>query len=386
MNKSVTTSVFFFLAICFSFSQQIGHTTITFNDPSRTGGFGTGGGSGRQIQTEIYYPASVAGDNVPISNGVFPVIVFGHGFAMSWDAYQNIWEHYVPLGYVLAFPRTEGSLFPAPSHADFGLDLALVGQRMQLENTSSTSIFYQHLTANTAVMGHSMGGGATVLAAQNNSTVKTIIGLAPAETNPTAIGAAGFVSVPAVVYSGTADGVTPPAEHHIPIYDGLASSCKTIVNIVGGAHCYFANTNFNCDFGEATSSTGISITREEQHARTFASLDFWLDFQLKGNSIALNAFLNSLNTSPSTEITYETTCASFLGFDEETQFSSDLYPNPVENILTLPVGLTDDLELFDSQGRSLILSKNGISIDVSNLKKGIYFLRSKQFSTSFIKN
>jgi len=32
---------------------QIGHTTITFNDPSRSGGFGTGGGSGRQIQTEI---------------------------------------------------------------------------------------------------------------------------------------------------------------------------------------------------------------------------------------------------------------------------------------------------------------------------------------------
>ena len=28
----------------------VGHTTITFNDPTRTGGFGSGGGAGRQIQ------------------------------------------------------------------------------------------------------------------------------------------------------------------------------------------------------------------------------------------------------------------------------------------------------------------------------------------------
>jgi len=70
---------------------SIGHTTITFNDPNRTGGFGSGGGAGRQIQTEIYYPAAMAGDNVPVSVGEFPVVVIGHGFVMSWDAYANIW-------------------------------------------------------------------------------------------------------------------------------------------------------------------------------------------------------------------------------------------------------------------------------------------------------
>lgn len=74
----ITTSVFA--------QYQIGHTTITFNDPSRTGGFGSGGGTGRQIQTEIYYPAAVAGEDVACAADSFPVIVFGHGFAMSWDA------------------------------------------------------------------------------------------------------------------------------------------------------------------------------------------------------------------------------------------------------------------------------------------------------------
>ena len=108
----------------------IGHTTITFNDPTRSGGFGSGGGSGRQIQTEIYYPSTSNGTNTPVANGTFPIIVFGHGFAMSWDAYENIWEDLVAKGYIMAFPRTEGSLLPAPSHANFGLDLALVEIKM----------------------------------------------------------------------------------------------------------------------------------------------------------------------------------------------------------------------------------------------------------------
>ncbi|MFY7944661.1 MAG: hypothetical protein ACOVNZ_08760, partial [Crocinitomicaceae bacterium] len=93
--------LFLIFQVCFlsSFAQyQVGHTTITFNDPARTGGFGSGGGTGRQIQTEIYYPANAAGDNVAVASGQFPVITFGHGFAMSWDAYANIWQHYIPKG------------------------------------------------------------------------------------------------------------------------------------------------------------------------------------------------------------------------------------------------------------------------------------------------
>jgi hypothetical protein len=89
-----------------------------------------------------------------------------------------------------------------------------------------------------------------MLAASNNSNIAGIVGLAPAETNPTAIGVCGNISVPALIFSGSSDGVTPPAEHHIPIYQGIASTCKPFVSITGGAHYYFANSNFNCDFGK----------------------------------------------------------------------------------------------------------------------------------------
>lgn len=65
---------------------SIGHKTITYNDPARTGGYGSGGGTGRQIQCEIYYPSTTTGNNTPLASGNFPIIVFGHGFFMSWDA------------------------------------------------------------------------------------------------------------------------------------------------------------------------------------------------------------------------------------------------------------------------------------------------------------
>lgn len=285
---------------------QVGHTTITFNDPIRTGGFGSGGGAGRQIQTEIYYPATVAGNDVALATGQFPVIVFGHGFAMSWDAYQNIWEHYAPLGYILAFPRTEGSLIPAPNHGEFALDLRLVEQRIQGENSLVGSLMFQKVHPNSAIIGHSMGGGATILAGENNINIKTIVGLAPAETTPSAISAAVNVAVPALIFSGGQDGVTPAADHHTPIYNGLGSNCKSFVNIIGGAHCYFANTNFNCDFGESSSSSGISITRAEQQTRTFSLLDPWLEYTLKENCSAYTTFMNLSIATPATLLSQST--------------------------------------------------------------------------------
>jgi dienelactone hydrolase len=269
---------------------SVGHTTITFNDPGRTGGFGSGGGAGRQIQTEIYYPATSAGDNTPVAVGEFPVISFGHGFAMSWDAYENVWEAFAAEGFIIAFPRTEGGLFPSPSHSEFGLDLALVANKLLALNATTGSIFLNKINGNAAIMGHSMGGGATFLAASGNSAIKAVVGLAPAETNPSAVTAAAGVTVPTLILSGSSDGVTPAADHHTPIYNAVTASCKYFLSITGGAHCYFANTNLNCDFGESTSSTGITIDRAEQQAVMNDYVLPWLTYYLKEDCAAWTEF------------------------------------------------------------------------------------------------
>jgi pimeloyl-ACP methyl ester carboxylesterase len=294
MRKIVT--LLFAVVPFFAMAQfPIGHRTITFNDPARTGGYGSGGGPGRQIQCEIYYPAVSAGENTTTAVGEFPVIVFGHGFVMSWDAYTNVWEKLVPEGYIMVFPRTEGGM--SPNHNEFALDLRICVTRMQLEATTSTSPFYQKVSPYSAFMGHSMGGGASVLAASGQTNIETMVGLAPAETNPSAVTAAAGVTVPSLIMSGTADGVTPPADHHIPIFNAVSSSCKSLLNITGGGHCYYANTNFNCDFGEMASAGSITLTREEQQDVSMDMYSIWFDYYLKKNCAAWGEYLDSLQSS-----------------------------------------------------------------------------------------
>lgn len=282
--------------------------TKTFVDASR---------NNRDIQTEIYYPAVTAGNNTTAASGEYPVIVFGHGFVMAWDAYANLWEEFVPRGYIMVFPRTEGSAF-STNHQNFGWDLQYLVNEIQNEGALSSSPIYNAVAAATALMGHSMGGGAAFLAADSlcvngNTNLKTLIGLAPAESSTngvSSINSAIRVTIPSLILSGIQDGVTPPIDHHIPMYNSLASTCKTILNVIGGAHCYFANSNFACDFGEGTSSTGISITRDQQHDVTFDFVNLWLDYTLKNECNSFSVFQDSLTIS--NRITWDQSCSTVI--------------------------------------------------------------------------
>lgn len=80
---------------------EVGHRTVTWTDPAR---------GGRSVPTEIYYPADVAGDDVPVAEappGGFPVVAFGHGFLIGVGTYAWLWQGLAPAGYVVALPRTE---------------------------------------------------------------------------------------------------------------------------------------------------------------------------------------------------------------------------------------------------------------------------------------
>ncbi len=300
----------FILSAAQAQTYPIGHRTITFNDPARTGGFGSGGGTGRQIQTEIYYPATTAGNNTDVATGQFPVVVFGHGFAMGWDAYVPIYDSLAANGFIVALPRTEGSLLPAPSHGDFGKDLALVSDKMLLLNSNSSSPFFQKINGRKAIGGHSMGGGATFLANQYTTGLNCMFTFAAAETNPSAVSAAANIQTPNLVISGSLDCVAPPADHQIPMYNALPNTCKTLISITGGYHCQFNNSNFNCSFGEGTCSPGGGISRADQLNKVRSILIPYLNYYLKGNCAAYLQF-NSLMTT-SNWLTYQNTCSPTL--------------------------------------------------------------------------
>ena len=292
--------ILFFLFTTISAQHFIGNYSIIFQDSSR---------SNRDILTEIYYPASSQGHSTPAATGQFPIIIFGHGSAISTNTYQNLWQEFVARGYIMIFPETEDGIIS--NHQQFGWDLQFLVTKIQYEGNNSSSPIYNIVANNTALMGHSMGGGALFLAADslcfnNNNQLKTIIGLAPAESfsnGVSSISSAGNTTIPALILSGSQDGITPPDIHHLPIYNNLASNYKTFISITGGAHCYFGNSNFVCDFLENASSSGISITRDEQQQTTFDFINSWLDYSLKGNCEQYSIFQDSLINS--NRITYD---------------------------------------------------------------------------------
>lgn len=265
---------------------SIGSRSVTLVDPSR---------NDRSIDCEMYYPATSAGTNAPVANGSFPVVVVGHGFSMGVGAYENWWTEFVPEGYIFILPNTEVGPIPFPSHPDFGLDLAFAASELQSWNTDNSSDFFEKVSDRTALMGHSMGGGCSFLAAENNPAITCILGLAPAETNTSAIAAAANVTAPSLILWGTEDEVTPEADHALAIHNGLASSCKQYVRIDQGAHCFFANYNFFCATGEMNIGT---LSREDQQQVSYLLARPFFEFFLKDECEEWETLQTELTTNP----------------------------------------------------------------------------------------
>lgn len=295
MNKSFSSIIIFFILLIteniFAQSFPVGNSSVIWTDASR---------NNRSIPVEIYYPATIAGNNAPVATGEFPVMVIGHGFSMGVNAYYNFRDFFVPKGFILILVDTETGL--SPNHATFGADLNFAVNYMQSLNTNQSSIFFGKVKNKTALMGHSMGGGCSFIAAETgNPNITTLLGFAPAETSTSAIAAASNISIPALLFYGDKDNVTPAQDHVIPMYNNLASSCKNLVTILDGSHCGFANGNAACDFGETTVCLFCSfVSRTNHHARTFAIMEPWLNFYLKEDCTAWTAFESSLDNTTGT--------------------------------------------------------------------------------------
>lgn len=374
-------SFVFFLTFSTALSAQfqVGHTSITFTDPAR---------NNRPIQTEIYYPADVAGDNVPLSAGAFPVIQFGHGFVMVWSAYQHFWETYVPQGYILCFPKTEGTF--SPSHTEFAKDLAFLCTAMEAENAQTTSLFLGHVQSRYGVMGHSMGGGCSILAHQYNpDLIKCVATFAAANTNPSAIAAAPAVSVPSLTFAGSYDCIAPPAQQALLIFEALDTvACKIYININGASHCQFADANTNCNLGEVISGcSSPPVSAAAQKELLNRVLLPWLNIHLK----ELSGFLNPLMDTLATENGFSAinNCEKSTDFDEvdPAGLSFNILGNPVfQDDLVIQFSESGDntqtdFFLYDIAGRLLTTcagkltgSDKTLRISMTGCKSGVFYL------------
>jgi pimeloyl-ACP methyl ester carboxylesterase len=340
----------------------IGHISVSYTDVTR---------NNREVNAEVYYPSTGTGEMTNWANGNYACVIFGHGFVMDYDAYQNIWEALVPEGYIVVLCTNETGF--APSHENFGLDLRFLANELLSESLNFNSFFYTRLTGKMAVAGHSMGGGASVLAASGSDVFDAYIGLAPAETNPSAIAAGANVSIPSLILSGSADAITPPDDHHIPIYEAITADCKMFVNLIEGSHCYFANSGSLCDLGEIFPG---DMSQQTQQEITHTLMLFWLDYWLTGADV-FDALLNYAETNTNVEISSD--CTTSVS-ENQSAGMYPIWPNPASDEIAVQYdsSCTENFifiqngRLMDAKIKSINAGK--VILDISHLAPGLYLL------------
>jgi hypothetical protein len=246
----------------------VGTADQTWSDAAR---------SGRAVPVDLYYPATAAGAGQPVAApppGGFAAVAFGHGFQMTAGVYAWVAQKLAAIGCVVVVPRTGGELFP--SHQTFALDLAFAARTARDAGANAASPFYGRMGPRALVMGHSMGGGCSLLAAAGDPSLTAVANFAAAETNPSAIAACAGLDRPALLFAGANDCVTPPGAHQVPMYEALPG-WKTLVTVTGASHCQFAASSFICSLGETCAA---AITRQQQQDKVWFLLEPWVRWVL----------------------------------------------------------------------------------------------------------
>ncbi|MDM8003637.1 MAG: hypothetical protein QUS66_12155 [Bacteroidota bacterium] len=252
---------------------EIGSAGIELRDQAR---------GNRRVTADLWYPVAPQDQAVPDGEkrpDKFPVICFAHGYQHPGDRYGNLVEMIVPAGYIMICLTTcEG---PFPSHRGYAEEVRFLVDAVAGMGNDTLSPLYGIADTLICLMGHSMGGGASFIAAAGNSQVDALVALTPYEIRPSAIEAAGRVTVPTLVFSGTADCITPPEKNHLPMYEQSAAEDKTYISIINGSHCGMGDLR-KCFTAERLAGCKGGLGTEEQTAILSRYIIPWLDFFLKG--------------------------------------------------------------------------------------------------------
>jgi predicted dienelactone hydrolase len=229
---------------------------------------------------QIRYPATSSAASAPFDAGAAPApaVSFGHGFLTSVDLYDSTMDHLASHGYIVIATTSGGELFP--NHANYALDMRQCLTWLEQQDALKTSWLSAKVDENAfAISGHSMGGGASALAAAADTRIKCMVTLAAAETNPSSSAASVSIQRPSCFIVGSQDTIVAPATTLSQF--NACDAPRQFVTIAGGSHCGFVDSAFfGCDSG--------SLSRAEQLAKTRALMLGFLDTHLRGDAGAFD--------------------------------------------------------------------------------------------------
>jgi dienelactone hydrolase len=119
--------------------------------------------------------------------------------------------------------------------------LAALDQIATLSRTSSSPLYNKVDTTRMGVMGWSMGGGGTLISADDRSSLKAAVPQAPWNTSTNF----SSVTVPTMIIACESDTVAPVNSHASAFYNSMSRNAKQYLEINGGSHSCANTGNSN---------------------------------------------------------------------------------------------------------------------------------------------
>ncbi len=211
------------------------HVVLTFTDPTRTtvARSPLPARSGRVLRTSIWLPGGA---------GAWPLVVFGHGFAVQAATYQELLRTVAAAGFVVAAPDFPGSTSAAagtPDEADLRdepCDLLFVARHVELAAQPGGPLAGAVAPGHVALAGQSDGATAAAFAALSDPAGTCggppVVAVVAFSSNPVPLRSGADAAVLAI--TGSADTVNPPARTRA-LFDE-APSMAYLLTSLGDSH------------------------------------------------------------------------------------------------------------------------------------------------------
>jgi dienelactone hydrolase len=230
----------------------VGLRVLRLVDRTRTVSLPDGTRQPRTLVTYVRYPAlgrpgqsDLRDAPVAHAGGPFPLIVFGHGFALTPTAYRRLLQSWARAGYVVAapvFPLENANAPGGPDESDLTsqpADMSLVISRLLAASTAQSGPLASAIDLHeVAVAGHSDGGDTALATAYDpryrDSRVVAAVVLSGAEMPGTPSFHFAPSGPPLLATQGTADTINPPSASY-QLFEA-AHRPKFLLRLLGAEH------------------------------------------------------------------------------------------------------------------------------------------------------
>ncbi|MEX2668609.1 alpha/beta hydrolase [Candidatus Uabimicrobium amorphum] len=194
---------------------------------------------------------------IPQKKQRYAVVVFAHGFFHDPWRYNSLMKYIASWGYIVVAPHSHNGVWP--NHKGYARDLGLCMEYVRKSQQKKDSIFFERYNGKGAIIGHSMGGGAALLAAVD-AKPRLVVTYAAAETTPSAKKATQKLTCPAVFVISNNDKVISNSDIH-QMYD-MSKHEAWKIGIRGAWHCGYEDVSYlGCDSGTLARQQQIDIAK-----------------------------------------------------------------------------------------------------------------------------